>query len=62
MAKLGNNVDVEIKGNIMTIKVDISKRGDVSKSVKSIGIATTNGNKEAAPGVVVGLNVYTPNR
>lgn len=53
------NVDMSIDGNIMTIKVDLSKDFGVSSSGKSQIIATTEGNY-AIPGreEKVGLNVY----
>ena len=59
------NVDmsVDAKG-ILTIKVDTKKRLGLSKSGKTIGIASTQGN-QAVPGlpaVVVGLNVYTKDK
>lgn len=55
------NVKMELKGKILTITVDTSKRGAKSKSGKTISIASTQGNQKV-PGdesVVVGLNVYT---
>jgi hypothetical protein len=53
------NVDLSIEGNILTIKVDLSKDFGVSSSGKSIIIATSEGNY-ALPGreEKVGLNVY----
>lgn len=54
------NVDLTLDGNILTIKVDISKDFGTSSSGKSIIIASTEGNK-AVPGkddVKIGLNVY----
>jgi hypothetical protein len=48
----------------MLIEVDLSQSGDVSKSGKSIVIASTEGNK-SAPGtedIKIGLNVYKPNK
>lgn len=58
MAKIGTNIEYEVKGNILVIKVDISKNYGPSKSGKSIQIASTLGNKEIADNVFVGLNVY----
>jgi hypothetical protein len=57
------NVKVSVKGSIATFVVDLSKKGEKSKSGKSTIIATTGGN-QPIPGksdVVFGLNVYTPN-
>lgn len=58
------NIDVEIKGNTLTLKIDLSKNFGASKSGKSIVIASTEGNqkigalKDGTP-VVAGLTVYT---
>jgi len=55
------NVEYEIKGNIMTIKVDISQSFGPSKSGKSEIIATTEGNKRIKAGeedIWIGLNIY----
>ncbi len=54
------NVDMTLDGNILTIKVDISKEFGPSTSGKTIIIASTEGNKPV-PGkeeVKIGLNVY----
>ncbi len=54
------NVDLKLDGNILTIKVDISKEFGPSTSGKTIIIASTEGNKPV-PGkedVKIGLNVY----
>jgi len=52
---------MSIDGNILTIKVDISKRYGPSNSGKTIVIASTAGNVGAPenPAVKIGLNVYT---
>lgn len=54
------NVKMEVKGNVLTITVDLSKTYGNSKSGKSVVIATTGGNADApgGNGVKVGLNVY----
>jgi len=54
------NCNMEVNGNIMTITVDLSKRFGLSKSGKTITIATTSGNVSAPenPNIKVGLNVY----
>ena len=59
---MSKNITTEVKGNILTIKVDISKTFGASKSGKSIVIATTEGNADVAdaPGVKMGLNIYKP--
>jgi len=53
------NVKIDVKGNIMTIVVDLSIENGISSSGKSITIASTKGNKDIG-GVKVGLNVYRP--
>ena len=52
------NIKVTQEGNIMTLAIDLSKSQGPSKSGKSIIIATTGGNKEIAPGTLMGLNIY----
>jgi hypothetical protein len=53
------NVEMSVAGNILTIKVDLSKDFGPSSSKKSIIIASTEGNV-AVPNreEKVGLNVY----
>ncbi len=57
------NVEMNLEGNILTIKVDIAKEFGVSGSGKSIIIASTEGNQSIAPDhdVKIGLNVYRKN-
>ncbi|MDV0443292.1 hypothetical protein [Methanorbis rubei] len=57
------NVDMKLDGNILTIKVDISKEFGVSGSGKSIIIASSEGNQPIVPDhdVKIGLNVYRKN-
>jgi hypothetical protein len=54
------NVDMKLEGNILTIKVDITKEFGPSSSGKTIIIASTEGNQsvEGKEDVKVGLNVY----
>ena len=55
------NIEMQVDGDILTIKVDLSQRFGKSSSGKSEIIASTEGN-QALPGmdeVKVGLNVYT---
>ena len=52
------NIELEVKGNILTVKVDLSKTFGASASGKSIIIASTEGNQAVAPGIVAGINVY----
>jgi hypothetical protein len=53
------NVSLEVEGNILKIKVDLSKDFGPSKSGKTRIVATTAGNI-AIPGTdaKIGLNVY----
>lgn len=55
------NVTTAVKGNILTITVDLAKTFGPSKSGKTIIIASTEGNQSVdcpAGPVTVGLNVY----
>ena len=56
------NVEFEVQGDQLIIRIDLSQELGVSSSGKSVIIATTGGNV-AVPGweaVKVGLNVYRP--
>jgi hypothetical protein len=55
----GKNVDAELDGNTLTLKIDISKRFGPSKSGKTTIIATSEGNKPIKGAVTLGLNLYT---
>lgn len=54
------NIDMKLDGNILTIKVDITKEFGLSGSGKSLIIASTEGNVsvEGKEAVKIGLNVY----
>ena len=55
------NVEMTVSGNILTIKVDLSKRFGKSSSGKTTIVASTEGN-QPVPGreeVKIGLNAYT---
>lgn len=54
------NIETAVKGNILTIKVDLSKEGGLSASGKTVSIGSSKGNKEidGADGVYLGINVY----
>ena len=54
------NVEMKLDGNILTIKVDLSKEFGLSSSGKSTIIASTEGNQsvEGREEVKIGLNVY----
>lgn len=54
------NVEMTVDGNILTIKVDLSKDFGPSSSGKTTIIASTEGN-QSVPGkeaIKVGLNIY----
>jgi len=54
------NVEMKVEGNILTIKVDLTKEFGPSSSRKTIIIATTEGNIAVAghEEAKIGLNVY----
>jgi len=54
------NVEMNVEGNILTIKVDLTKDFGLSSSGKTIIIASTEGN-QPVPGneeAKIGLNIY----
>ena len=54
------NVEMSVEGTVLTVKVDLSKEFGPSSSVKTVIIATTEGNV-SIPGAEdkkIGLNVY----
>lgn len=54
------NVKQVVKGNILTLIVDLSAKGSLSASGKSDSIATSGGNQplDAQPDILLGLNVF----
>ena len=53
------NVEMKVEGNILTIKVDLSKEYGPSSSGKTIIVASTEGNVTVPErDEKVGLNVY----
>ncbi len=53
------NIEIAVKGNTLTITVDLTKEFGPSSSGKTIIIASTEGNFPLpGRGEVVGLNVY----
>lgn len=54
------NANIEVKGDKLTITVDLSKELRPSKSGKSTLIATTAGNIRLENGMTLGLNVTRP--
>jgi ABC-type molybdate transport system ATPase subunit len=56
--EIGKNIEAELNGNILTLKVDVSKTFGPSKSGKTTIIASSEGNQKVGE-VTIGLNVYT---
>jgi hypothetical protein len=54
------NVEMKVEGNILTVKVDLTKEFGPSSSGKTIIIASTEGNVaiEGHEEAKIGLNVY----
>ena len=52
------NIEMETIGNILTIKIDLSKRLKKSASGKSMMIASTEGNKVVQKNIIIGINCY----
>ena len=57
-----HNVQMAVKGDLLTITVDLSRPGAASKTGKSVIIGGTGGYVQVPdrPGVRVGLNVLGP--
>jgi hypothetical protein len=54
------NVQFEVKGDLLVVTVDLSKQVGPSKSGKTIIIGTTAGNQSVTPdgAIKIGVNVY----
>jgi hypothetical protein len=53
------NIKAEVKGNVLTLTIDLKAKGSPSKSGKSQVIATTSGNAAVAgTEFKLGLNLY----
>ena len=55
------NIKMEVKDNILTIQIDMTKQIGPSKSGKTNIIATTGGNQgvEGFPDAKIGINCYS---
>jgi hypothetical protein len=55
------NVKMSVKGQVLTIEVDLAHRGEKSSTGKTVRVASTEGNIECPenPAIKVGLNVFT---
>jgi hypothetical protein len=56
------NLTQSLKGDILTLTIDLSKVGPASSTGKSLKIASTEGNVsvDGRPDFMLGLNVYLP--
>ena len=53
------NANIEVRDNILTITVDLTKELGRSKSGKTMIIATSSGNKPIdGTDAIIGLNIY----
>lgn len=54
------NIAMDVKGDMLTIKINLAEDQGPSKSGKTILIATSEGNQPVpgSDGVKIGLNVY----
>jgi hypothetical protein len=59
MQHFGDNVQYSLKGDVLTLVIDLAHRGPRSASGKTTRVASTQGNK-VIPGteVALGLNAY----
>jgi len=55
---LGQNIEYAMEGNTLVMRVDLSTEIGPSASGKTVLIASTQGNKEIANGIRVGINIY----
>lgn len=59
-----NNIDAKLEGNILTLKIDISKRFGPSPSGKTLQVASSQGNvkiPETPADFRLGVNAYVKN-
>lgn len=52
------NIEMKTEGNVLTIKIDLSKNFGLSGSGKTTIIASSKGNVDIGNGVKMGLNIY----
>ncbi len=53
------NVKMEVKGNKLSIEIDLAEEFGPSKSGKTITVASTRGNQRVeGTDVIIGLNAY----
>lgn len=51
---------VDKKSHKLVITIDLGKKGQPSKSGKSLVIASTKGNADIGNGIMLGINCYKP--
>jgi len=55
-----DNITFDVKGDLLTVKIDLSKRGEKSASGKTTRVASTCGNVPVpgGSGAIIGINCY----
>lgn len=63
MENLGKNIEFEVKGQKLTLVIDLKEEQGLSGSGKSTIVATTSGNVKLPgdSGVTLGINAYRRN-
>ena len=57
------NVEMTVEGNVLTIRVDLTKEYGLSSSGKNVIVASTEGNVSVGDtDVKIGINCYKPQR
>lgn len=55
------NIEMELSGSILTIKIDLSQEHGPSSTGKSIKVASTSGNVPlGVDGIRIGINAFKP--
>jgi hypothetical protein len=57
------NIEMDVQGDILTVTIDLTKRGGVSNSGKTISVATTSGGVSVPDhkDIKIGINAYVKN-
>jgi len=60
MKAIGKNVEYEVEGGVLTLRIDLAQNLGRSASGKSVNVATTGGNVQldGTDGAILGLNLY----
>lgn len=58
-----NNIEFEVTDNILTAKIDLDKRFGPSPSLKTIQVASSQGNVKVPgfPEIKIGINAFVKN-